>query len=184
MSVSVCLCTSNLQSVSSISASASLSPWGSDNTHSSYRRMRRIKYTIFNRMLKCVWIKTVLKKKANIIQYNMLEAGTLGHVWQIFSFWEKNWKPFPTQPPHSLCKGFYFEGAGWNQIAPVNHHRPPLFANQEQHLMMAFVCVTPLMRHFRLPPLLSSCVSQLQPLHMTNELRDSQCGRFLSPDFT
>lgn len=36
-SVRVCVCALNLQSVSSISASASLSPWGSDNTHSSCR---------------------------------------------------------------------------------------------------------------------------------------------------
>ncbi len=38
----MCLC-KNLQSVSSISASASLSPWGSDSTHSSCREMKQFK---------------------------------------------------------------------------------------------------------------------------------------------
>lgn len=52
-------CISNLQSVSSISASASLSPWGSDNTHSSCRWMKHMeptKHTICNQ--KNAW-KTV-----------------------------------------------------------------------------------------------------------------------------
>lgn len=44
--VNVCVCTSNLQSVSSISASASLSPWGSDRTHSSCRETKQIRYII------------------------------------------------------------------------------------------------------------------------------------------